>query len=343
MKLNPIFKDGMVLSANRKIKIFGESENPVKITFLGETKTCVPIENKFLIEYPESPCGGPYSMTIESGNEKIVINDVYIGIVLLMCGQSNMMFKVKEGQDELNDCHNDELLRMHVCDHIIFFDGELEHFRSSMGWIKCKKSEIGEWSSIAYQTGAMLRKKYNVAVGLVCAYQGASVIESWLPDYAVKNPAIQVDLSKKHYDHRDAFYRLWNENSRLFDFVTAPIMPYSISAAVWYQGESDTTVEEGQIYDKELELLIESWKKGFEIKNLPCVIVQIADLNCRNDEGWRAVQLAQERAVKNISRSYLVVSKDVSDTFTIHPPKKKLLAKKISETLIKIIGEQIKS
>lgn len=337
MKLNPIFKNGMVFATNRKIRVFGESEKPVKATFLGETKTCVPENGKFLIEFSEKSYGGPYTLTIESENEKTVITDIFVGLVLLMCGQSNMMFKVKEGTDELEDCKNDDLLRMHVCDHVIFFDGELERFRSSDGWIKCEKENIGDWSSIAYQVGCNLRKKYGVAVGVVCAYQGASVIESWLPDYAANNPEIQLDISKKHYDHHDKFYRLWNENSRMFDFLLSPVMPYPLSAVVWYQGESDTTKEEGEIYDKELKLFAEALRNGFKNENLPFIIVQIADLDCRADDGWRAIQSAQERAAKSIKNAYLVISKDVSDTFIIHPPKKKLLSKRIAETLTDVL------
>lgn len=343
MQLNPIFKNGVIFPADRAIRVFGESGEDVKITFLNQTKRCSPENGKFLIEFPPQGYGGPYFMTIESGNEKIVIEDIYVGIVLFMCGQSNMMFKIKEETDCENDFASDDLLRMHVCDHIIFFDGELERFRSSDGWLKCRKSEVGDWSAIAYRVGAELRKKLGVAVGLVCAYQGASVIESWLPDYAVNDPSVIIDEQKKHFDHHYEFYRLWNENSRLYNFVIKQIIPFSLSATVWYQGESDTTEEEGKIYDKELELFALSLRKGFKNAEMPFVVVQIADLDCRNDDGWRAIQNAQERAVKNLKNAYLVVSKDVCDTFTIHPPKKKLLADRISETLNKILQNKQKN
>lgn len=337
MKLNQIFRNGMVLPANREFRIFGESKEIVTIKFLGETKICEPKNGIFSTMFSAKPFGGPYSMVVESLNEKITIDDIYLGILLLMSGQSNMMFKVKEGKDVLDKREDDDLLRLYSCDHIIFFDGELEYFRSSAGWVKCKKEEVDEWSSLVYQVGCELRKNRNVAVGVISAYQGASVIESWLPHSALQKPEIMIDETKKHEDHYNKYYRLWNENSRLYDLVLSQLFPTALSCVVWYQGESDTSVEEGKVYEKELSLLIDAWRVGFKDENLPFVIVQIADLDTRNDDGWRSVQNAQECAANNINGAYLVISKDICETENIHPSKKKDLAIRIANTLANVV------
>ena len=72
-------------------------------------------------------------------------------------------------------------------------------------------------------------------------------------------------------------------------------------------------------------------------KNLTFIIFQIADLDNLGDiaEGWYGIQKAQEEAISLIANTKLVITKDVSETTTIHPADKR----KVSERAYKALFE----
>ena len=51
MKPGVLFLDGMVLQGGKPIRIFGESEGDVTVTFDGETKSVFPKNGKWLVEF----------------------------------------------------------------------------------------------------------------------------------------------------------------------------------------------------------------------------------------------------------------------------------------------------
>ena len=75
-----------------------------------------------------------------------------------------------------------------------------------------------------------------------------------------------------------------------------PLEKFSIAGIVWYQGESDSSVPEGKVYAEELCELIKIWRRDLRDENLPFVVIQIADYDERDDEGWHLVQEGQLKA-----------------------------------------------
>lgn len=331
IKLNGIFSDGAVLPHDKPFKIYGESDGETSVYFNGVKRTIMPVLGRFFAEFPPMPCGGAYQIEAVCGSDKVVVNDVYVGDVYLVAGQSNVMFKVKECSDNISDVQDDPLLRCLFADHVIFYDGDIDRFRFSDGWISCLKKDVPDWTAIPFFMGSELRKKHDCAVGMINCYQGASVIQSWLPQEAFLNERLNLSPSDMHTDHFD--YDIWNRRSLLYDKVFGQIKPYSVNAIVWYQGESNTTVKESEIYAEQLKILATSWRKDLGDENLPFIIVQIADLNCRNDDGWHSLQKAQQVAATQIKNAKLVISKDLCSTDCIHPPEKKDLAKRIVKAL----------
>ena len=65
MKLGEIFRDHMVLQANKPIRVFGEGKGHVEVTFIGRTMSCEnDTDAKWELEFPAMPYGGPYEMDI---------------------------------------------------------------------------------------------------------------------------------------------------------------------------------------------------------------------------------------------------------------------------------------
>ena len=103
----------------------------------------------------------------------------------------------------------------------------------------------------------------------------------------------------------------------------------SVGNVVWYQGESNTTVSEGKIYLKLFRELVDSWRRIAQDTELPFTVVQICDFDVRPDEGWSVIQEAQQKAGQELYKVKTVVSRDVCESFEIHPRTKNILAYKV--------------
>ena len=91
--LNPIFTNGMIMQANKPVRIFGSGEGEVAVDFLGQSQS-ITSNGEWLIEFDAQSYGGPYTMTVSLNGKKTEINDIYFGDVYLLGGQSNMQFKM---------------------------------------------------------------------------------------------------------------------------------------------------------------------------------------------------------------------------------------------------------
>lgn len=110
-----------------------------------------------------------------------------------------------------------------------------------------------------------------------------------------------------------------------------------VLGSVRNEGESNTSVSEGEIYNKRLIAMIKSWRAALNDLTLPFAVVVIANLDCRNDDGWRAVQAAQRRAGNLKQYIVTVESADISDSSTIHPSDKIKLSERNFSALEEII------
>lgn len=329
MKLDDLFTSGMVLPVGREIRIFGEGDGVASISFAGVSATSESADGKWEILFPSMDCGGPYEMDVDLNGEKITLDNIFVGKVYIFAGQSNMQFKLHESKTTKNECNPSSKMRLFSSARL----EEGEFFFPSDGWISADSSEIEKWPAIPYLVTEYLSQKEDIAVGAITAYQGASVIETWIPRGALKNIGIDIPLDLRHYDHTKPKY-IWNAEGTLYDFTFSKIAPYGANGVVWYQGESDTTDEEGKIYADELSLLINTWRDDLGDDRLPFVVVQLADLDSRRDDAWRSVQESQRKVGEEVTGVKTVISRDVCETNDIHPPTKSVLSQRIAEALM---------
>lgn len=324
----------MVFAANLPVRVFGTGAGEARLTFAGQTKTVASAGGKWLVEFPPIGYGGPYELIFEDENERVVLQDIYVGEVYLFAGQSNMELQMKFSSADASAYESCEMLRMFTTDGM----EQTSFYDAKDGWVKCKKEEVGEWSALAYHSALEIAKTRNVPVGIIMCYQGASVIESWVPEGAFEENGIHIPLEKKHVDHTDRRYP-WNKDGALYSLSFLQAAPFSVSAVIWYQGESDTALAEAKVYKQELLVLIDIWRKDLRNPELPFVIIQIADYVNRKDEAWKTIQKAQEEVLQMRHDVKGVRSSDVCEKDTIHPPTKAQLAKRVAQTLMKESGQ----
>lgn len=338
IQLSPLFRDHMVVPARKVIRVFGSgSPDGVIVSMNGQTAHAVGTSPlgcgvTWIAELPPMPYGGPYDLTVSCLGDVTVLHDVYVGEVVLLGGQSNMQFKMKESRvEDPKDFRGNSLLRLFTLDRIE--DSDKYHTRD--GWIVCEQADVGEWSAIGWHTGMNMIESLGCAVGLVACYQGASVIESWIP--AGECDSLYVPMEQRHIDHTYPVYVPWNGDGVLYETLFRHLIPMSLSAVAWYQGESDTTVAEAAVYTDELAVMIRRWRSDLRDPALPFALIQIADFEPRSDAGWWDLQAAQAKAAEIIPGTELVVIRDVCETFEIHPATKAGMSARLADALIRLV------
>ena len=83
LKLNKLFRDGMILQRDVPVKIWGEADYPVTVSVDMHSTVDYAHDGKFLLTLPPHKAGGPYTMFVECGGEVTEIHDVYFGDVSL--------------------------------------------------------------------------------------------------------------------------------------------------------------------------------------------------------------------------------------------------------------------
>ena len=332
MKLNPIFSDHAVFAANKAISIFGSGKGRATVRLGNFSMQFQSDGDTWCIELPQMDYGGPYTLEFSSDEEKKTLEDIYIGEVLLFSGQSNMSFALKESNTPKEYYSNSLPLLRYT---------KITDTGISPLWCPADGTNAADWSALGYIAGKECALKKGVAIGVICCSQGASAIESWMPEGTLADIGIVLSPAEKHLDHYHEIYGQWNSDAFLYKQRLSRVIPYTLSGVVWYQGESDASPAEGAVYLRELESLIHVWRRDFKNAALPFVIVQIADTKERMalGEGWRLVQEAQEKISKVVPSVYTVISRDICETDDIHPKSKYALGCRIAETITKkIIG-----
>ena len=111
--------------------------------------------------------------------------------------------------------------------------------------------------------------------------------------------------------------------SGLFDGMIAPLIPFSIRGAVWYQGESNAP--HAYQYRTLLPVLIRGWRQAWGEGDFPFLVVQLPNHASRKlepgESWWAEMREAQLMALR-LPNTGLAVTIDVGEADNVHPHKK---------------------
>jgi sialate O-acetylesterase len=109
-----------------------------------------------------------------------------------------------------------------------------------------------------------------------------------------------------------------------YNGMIAPLLPYAIKGAIWYQGE--TNVGRAAQYERVMATLIRDWRTRFGVGDFPFLIVQLANYLERRDapvdSEWARLREAQLHVSRNVAHTGLAVTIDIGDAKDIHPKDK---------------------
>ena len=94
--LPQLFQSGMVLQRGKPIPVWGKADAGEKIVISWQKKQYTTVANddgRWRLDLPKMKAGGPYTLEVKSegvNGEKLLFEDVMVGDVWLLSGQSNI-------------------------------------------------------------------------------------------------------------------------------------------------------------------------------------------------------------------------------------------------------------
>lgn len=288
LRVAKIFGDGMVLQQQQSVNIWGWADSDEKITVTGswdgnaiQVRADASGAWKAVLHTPDATLhAGPFTLTIE-GSHRIELQDVWIGEVWIVAGQSNMAmplsgWKNQPVQDSAAAISRATIpqLRLRAVGHHAsgYLQEEVADFwvQSLNEWSACTPESVPKFSAIGYFFGEQLQAALQVPVGLIQVTLEGTYCESWTPafeleqlqSYRGKGPWMPADATDKHHPAV-----LWNG-------MVYPIAGYTMRGVVWYQGESNVDRPAG--FSQLFPRMIEGWRRSWGQGNFPFGFVQIA-------------------------------------------------------------------
>lgn len=133
--------------------------------------------------------GGPYTIVFE-GENKIVLDSVFIGEVWLCSGQSNMEWNYYNGISSIKDEFS-QLDKLNIrLFQVTKTTAQTVQDNNEGNWMVCDSNALKNFSAVAYYFGKVLNKELNVPIGLISSNWGGTPAEVWTPAELIENNSI---------------------------------------------------------------------------------------------------------------------------------------------------------
>jgi sialate O-acetylesterase len=183
LKLPRLFADGMVVQRDQPIAVWGwgDPQASVDLSFHGHRTQAKPgRDGQWHASLPREAAGGPYTLIVQSGDDRIEVRDVLVGDVWVASGQSNMEFTVSQatGGDREIAGANDSMLRQFKVP--TSWANAPEDDLAGGEWTRADPKHVGSFTAVGYFFARDLRRSVGVPIGIINTTWGGSAIEAWL-------------------------------------------------------------------------------------------------------------------------------------------------------------------
>ncbi len=320
MKLGLLYKSGAVFCREKPIKISGEGTGVLQVLFLGEEHTFDIKSEKWTVELPAQPAGGPWKMDFSLDGEPYSIEDVYIGDVYLCAGQSNMEIILEKCYCDRESMKNDPLIRCF----------EIQTTTQEYAWRHATEENALKMTAVGYYFASFAREE-GVAVGIISCNRGATCAESWIDRQLLKDKGLFVDDEEKQ--RLGLLYYPYNRCGELHEKLFSLIGQYAMRACIYYQGESNASHPNAPSYASLMSLLIDSWREELGEPTLPFVLTELCDFGeySNGKINFAEVREHQRKVVAERSGDgvYYITTTDLGEIYDIHPRRKKEIAERL--------------
>ena len=345
-----IFSDHMVLQCELPVPVWGRAAagSEVVVEFAGQsvkTKTDDEGRWKILLEPLKANAAGR-DLVVQVAAERTVIRDVLVGEVWFAGGQSNMDYRVGGMARRLAEGR--ALVKAAELPSIRFrkinesnSPTPQDDLKRGGGWVVCGPGTVSGFSAVAYVFAQRLHRELGVPVGVMDCSWGGTPIEPYIPIEAFKgHPTLERlgelgkagDIAGVRALAGGTYARsaAWLAGA-IYNGRIAPVVPYAIRGAIWYQGESNAG--RAKEYETIFPLLIQDWRKQWK-RELPFYFVQLANFRMPTSKpgqasSWAELQNAQRLALR-LPKTGMAVINDIGAARDIHPRNKKDVGERLA-------------
>jgi len=348
-----LFSDHMVLQCAVEIPVWGKA-NPgeaVVVTFAGQEQRAVAsTAGRWEVKLTPLTAGTRGTLVID-GRNRIVVRDVLVGEVWLAAGQSNMQLRVDEaaGAAETKTSADLEEIRVFTVPQ-----RPAEDPAETCGgaWVVCQPGTVGHFSAVAFYFAREIHATRTVPVGIINASWGATPIEAWTSRPAMESrpelTSLLAEASASKSTAPDApdlaKFPTKNLPGRLFNGMIAPLVPYAIRGALWYQGENNANSNHPELYALQLPLLIQDWRQLWRQGPFPFAWVQLPNFQPKSSgatEKWPIVREAMRQTL-SMPNTGMVVAIDIGEARNIHPQNKAAVGQRLARwARARVYGEAV--
>ncbi|UCC96654.1 MAG: hypothetical protein JSW66_12505 [Phycisphaerales bacterium] len=383
VRLPAIIGDNMVLQQGQPVSVWGWAEPGEQVmistSWHAMSWAVTTSQNgKWASRMTPPEAGGPHEMTIR-GNNEIAISNIMVGEVWVCSGQSNMQWAVRQAANaELEIAEADYPdIRLFTVERTVA-DQPQSDCKGS--WISCSPETVPGFSAVGYFFGRELHKKLDVPVGLIHTSWGGTPAEAWTrrgvlkadtdfkpileryDDAIAEYPQAKQEHERKLEQWRQAVEKAEAEGTKaprrprepfgpghphspsgLYNAMIAPLIPYGIQGAIWYQGESNAS--RASQYRKLFPAMIENWRKDWGRGDFPFLFVQLANFReVKTEPGesdWAELREAQlmTLALPNTGMAVII---DIGEADDIHPKNKQDVGRRLASwALAQTYGQKL--
>jgi len=355
----------------------------VTVTFAGQSKSATADSNgRWSVKLDALKAGGPHVLAVQ-GTNTVRFNDVFVGEVWLCSGQSNMAWTVNMSANkdaEIAAANYPQIRMLSVARKT----AQQPQDNCQAEWKVCSPSTVGGFSAVGYFFGRELHQQLGVPVGLIDSSWGGTPIQAWtcvkaqlevrqlapiIEAFEKAAASYNADRARENYEKQLA---KWKEMAakakkegkpaprrpqspqdpgtsphgpgRLFNGMIAPLAPYAIRGAIWYQGESNAG--NAKIYGLQLRTMIANWRSLWKQGDFAFLSVQLPNFMAPQQQpsetgGWPLIreQFLQTLSVPNTG---MAVTIDIGEANDIHPRNKQDVGKRLAQwALAKVYGKDV--
>lgn len=320
--LPSVFSDHMVLERNAVVAVWGWGDAGGDIRVSGSWKSADTVRTRaandgyWRVDIPTTEAGGPYTLTIAGPYDKVSVRDVYLGEVWVCSGQSNMEFSANWGLDNKAKAVAEADYPGIRFFHVPKVGAATPQQDCQASWEPCTPETMANSTAVGYFFARKLHKTLNVPVGIIESAWGGTPAEAWIRADRVES---SPELVAHQYDDHSNYWPV--KAGVLYNGMIAPLVPYGIAGALWYQGESNTY--RPGAYALLMDSLVTGWRRDFG-RIFPFYFVQIAPYSYDSAKQKAYVlREQQDHAQRLIPHSGMVVIGDLAgDIRDIHPKDK---------------------
>jgi sialate O-acetylesterase len=368
---HPLIADGMVLQRDMKAPIWGHADEGEQVTvrFQDQELVTTATDGKWIVHLEPLKAGGPFTLTIK-GNNTIEIKNVLVGDVWICSGQSNMEWPVRASADaeQVIASSANSKIRLFT---VVKRPASIPISTVQGSWHECGPDTVKDFTAVGYFFGRDLERSLQVPIGLINTSWGGTPAEAWtssaalaaepslkyLADKQVRAITEYPQLLDQYIEaltkHKQAVARALEEKAELpavpttqftnparnpwaattlYNGMIAPLLPYAIKGAIWYQGESNA----GRAYEYRtlLPAMIKNWRTDWKQGDFPFLIVQLAPFmkieTKPQESAWAELREAQLLTAIKVPNCGLAVITDVGDEKDIHPKWKEPVGSRLA-------------